>query len=503
MLLGVKRRRFHPVNSRPPSRGACSDQARPRISNSLLTRILFFAALLFWISARIASAYALEGPSWPGPTVPVRVQMGPSNLILKDGSTSWNAVAENAFAIWNEQIARVQVNWSEAAPGTPAQEGDQFTTIQFGSTIYGESFDSSTLAITLVDSSGAQMSECDVIFNTKFRFDSYRGPMQFDSQGALYDLHRIALHEFGHVLGLDHPDQAKPPQKVNAIMNSHIGDIDGLQVDDITGIQALYGKPPLAPPAQGNGHLANISTRVQVGINDNVMIGGFILQGTRSKKVIIRALGPSTHLPGALANPTLELHDKTHVVMSNDDWRTSQEQEIIATGIPPASDLESAIVTTLPANNSSYTAIVRGIGNTTGVALVEIYDLDSSDPANSKLGNISTRGLVGTGDNVLIGGFIITDAQTKTVVVRALGPSTGVAGAVANPTLELRNGNGDLLASNDNSPYDTYVVSYQLAPVNQLEAAVGKVLAPGNYTVIVRGVNSITGIGLVEVYGVQ
>ncbi len=430
--------------------------------------------------------------------------MGPSNFVLKDGSISWNAVAENAFAIWNEQMARVQVTWSEAAPGTPAQEGDGVTSIQFGSTIYGESFDSSTLAITLVDSSGAQMTECDVIFNTNFRFDSYRGPMQFDSQGTLYDLHRIALHEFGHVLGLDHPDQAKPPQKVNAIMNSHIGDIDGLQADDIAGIQALYGKPPLAPPPTGNGHLANISTRAQVGTGDNVLIGGFILQGTRSKKVIVRALGPSTHLPGALANPTLELHDKSGaLLMSNDDWRSSQQQEIIATGIPPANDLESAIVATLPANNNSYTAIVRGADNTTGVALVEVYDLDSSDPANSKLANISTRGFVSTGDNVLIGGFILNRAQTKTVVVRAIGPSTSVPGALANPTLELRNGNGDLLAFNDNSPYDPYVTFYKLAPRNQFESAVGKVLAPGNYTVIVRGANNTSGVGLVEVYGVQ
>jgi hypothetical protein len=135
--------------------------------------------------------------------------------------------------------------------------------------------------------------------------------------------------------------------------------------------------------------------------------------------------------------------------------------------------------------------------------LVEVYDLDSSDPANSKLANISTRGFVGTGDNVLIGGFILNRAQTKTVVVRAIGPSTSVPGALANPTLELRNGNGDLLAFNDNSPYDPYVTFNKLAPQNQFESAVGKVLAPGNYTVIVRGANNTSGVGLVEVYGVQ
>lgn len=474
------------------------------MSNRLVSRGFFLLAFLACAAVQSVAGYTLEDSSWPGPAVAVRIQLGPSDTVLKDGSVSWNAVVENAFALWNEQMAHFRVTWTEAVPGTPAREGDNVTTIQFAAKVYGDSFGDDTLAVTLVDNSGSQTLECDVLFNTHFRFDSYRGSTIFEGEDTLFDLHRIALHEFGHVLGLDHPDEARPRQNVDAIMNSRIGDLDVLRNDDVSGIQFLYGKPVPAPPLSGNGHLANISTRMQVGLGDNVMIGGFILEGTRPKKVIIRALGPSTHLPGTLANPTLELHDQAGaVLMSNDDWRSSQEAAIIATGLSPASNLESALVATLPANGSSYTAIVRGANNTTGLALLEVYDLDSNDPANSKLANISTRGRVGTGNNVLIGGFIIAGAQTKTVVVRAMGPSIGVSGFLANPTLELRNSNGALLASNDNYTFDANVNAFHLAPSNQLEAALGEVLAPGNYTAIVRGVNNTSGVGLVEIYGVR
>jgi hypothetical protein len=410
-------------------------------------------------------------------------------------------VAENAFAIWNDQMNRLQVAWTVAPPGTPAQEHDGITSIEFSNTIYGDHFGNSTLAVTLVDSNGSEMTEADVIFNNKYRFDSYREAHPPPNIVGLFDLHRIAIHEFGHVLGLDHPDEANPPQHVDAIMNSRVGDFDNLQADDIAGIHFLYGTPAI-PPSE-TGHLANISTRMQVGTGDNVMIGGFILTGTRSKEVMIRALGPSTHLAGTLANPTLELHDRAGaIIASNDDWRSSQEQEIINSGIPPGNNNEAALIATLPANGNSYTAIVRGVNNTTGVALLEIYDLDPPGASNSELANISTRGRVGTGNNVLIGGFIVAGAQVRNTVVRAVGPSTGVAGALADPMLELRNGNGDLLVSNDNYYYDYNIVANHLAPTNSLESALWDLLAPGNYTAIVRGVGDTTGVALVEAYAV-
>ena len=136
------------------------------------------------------------------------------------------------------------------------------------------------------------MLECDVIFNTRYHYDSYRGYLSSD----LFDLHRIAIHEFGHVLGLDHPDDAH--QHVDAIMNSRTSDTDHLQADDIAGIQALYGTPAHAPPATGNGRLANISTRMQVGTGDNVMIGGFVIQGRARKKSLFARLGHRLISPG-------------------------------------------------------------------------------------------------------------------------------------------------------------------------------------------------------------
>lgn len=236
------------------------------------------------------------------------------------------------------------------------------------------------------------------------------------------------------------------------------------------------------------------------------MIGGFIITGNQPKKVIIRAIGPSLSfiVPGALADPVLELRDSSGaLIRMNDNWRTEQETEIMATGIPPANDLESAIVATLPANSSRYTAIMRGMANGTGVGLVEAYDLDRT--VDSKLANISTRGFVQTGDNVLIGGLIVLGENPLRVIVRAIGPSLFLPEALANPTLELRDGSGALLASNDNwrTDQEAEIIATGIPPANDLESAIVWTVVPGNYTAIVRGVNNTIGIALVEAYGLD
>jgi Putative Ig domain len=268
----------------------------------------------------------------------------------------------------------------------------------------------------------------------------------------------------------------------------------------------------------------NISTRLAVGTSDNVLIGGFIVTGNASKKVIVRAIGPELgappyNIPNALADPTLELHDHTGaVITSNDNWmNASNKQDIINSGHAPSNDLESAILTTLAPGN--YTAIIRGKNGTTGNALVEVYDLGTASldvSSNAQLGNISTRGLVQTGDNVMIGGFIVQGDMPATIIVRAIGPELGappynVAGAMADPTLELHNGAGALIGSNDN--WQTTVIggiitSSQVsaiqnsghAPAAASESAIIADLPPGNYTMIVRGKNNTTGIALVEGY---
>jgi hypothetical protein len=254
------------------------------------------------------------------------------------------------------------------------------------------------------------------------------------------------------------------------------------------------------PPARTT--LANISTRLRVETEDNVLIGGFIVTGNQPKRVIVRAIGPSLPVAGALGDPVLELHGSgTFATITNDNWRSNQEAEIIATTVAPTNDSESAIVATLEAG--AYTAIVRGVNNGTGIGLVEAFDLDRT--VDSKLANISTRGLVQTGDNVLIGGFIILGQDPLRVIVRAIGPSLPVPGALADPTLELHDPNGAIIVANDNwrSDQQAEIIATTIPPTNDMESAIVRDLMPGNYTAIVRGANNTTGVALVEAYALN
>jgi len=236
------------------------------------------------------------------------------------------------------------------------------------------------------------------------------------------------------------------------------------------------------------------------------LIGGFIITGTQQKRVIVRAIGPSLSgiFPDALANPILELHDSSGgLIMSNNNWRDTQEAEIIATGIPPTNDLESAIVATLPANSSAYTAIVRGAADGTGIGVVEAYDLNQA--VDSKLANISTRGFVQTGDDVLIGGIIVLGQSPLRVIVRAIGPSLPIPGVLADPTLELHDGNGALIVANDNwrDTQEAEIIATGIPPTNDLESAIVQNLSPGNYTAIVRGSGGAIGVAVVEAYALN
>jgi hypothetical protein len=259
--------------------------------------------------------------------------------------------------------------------------------------------------------------------------------------------------------------------------------------------------------------LLNISTRMRVLTGEQVLIGGFIITGTDPKNVIIRGTGPSLNGVGiTLADPTLELHQGNTTLATNDNWKISdqtgqsQQTEIEATTIPPTNDLESAILMTL--NPGTYTAVLAGKSEGTGVGVVEVYDL--AQAANSQLANISTRGFVDTGDNVMIGGLIVGGGSAH-VIVLALGPSIPVQGALADPTLELHDVNGVTIATNDNWKINDQTGQSQQAeieattipPTNDLESALVQTLAPGNYTAIVRGKNNTVGVGLVAAYNLQ
>jgi Matrixin len=474
-----------------------------------LTTWLVGAVTFAFLSAapRAAWAYVFEGASWPaGTTVVLQLGLGGAGRTLIDGNASWNVAAAPALNMWDQDIQRARLTFVTST--APVSSGDGVNSVVFSDTIFGQSFGSGTLAVTYYRTQGSRMVEADILFNRGQNFDSYRGALRFGSNGyVIADIRRVMVHELGHVLGLAHPDDHG--QHVDAIMNSITSDRETLSSDDIAGGQSLYGAPaPTPTPTPSSSHLANISTRLNVGVNDDVLIGGFIVRGPVPKRMILRAIGPSLTVAGvigAMANPTLELHDSTGAaIATNDNWQTSaQASEISASGLAPRNPLESAILATL--QPGSYTAIVRGVNNTTGIALVEGYELDSTA---TRLVNVSTRGRVGVGDEVLIGGFIVTGSESKTVIVRALGPSLGtgahpLAGALANPFLELHDGSGNLLSSDDdwvNSPQHAAVVASGLAPPSSLESAILATLSPGNYTAIVRGVNNATGIGLVEVY---
>jgi phospholipase/lecithinase/hemolysin len=255
------------------------------------------------------------------------------------------------------------------------------------------------------------------------------------------------------------------------------------------------------------GKALNISTRGKVGTGEDVLIAGFIISGSDAKRVIVRAIGPSlsnSHVPDPLADPTLTIYDSNHVVVaSNDNWRDTQQAEIEASGLAPQNDLESAIIVTL--SPGAYTAIVSGKNGGTGNALAEVYDLDQT---HSVLANVSTRGFVGTGDDVLIGGVIIGSGEPPLMVMRAIGPtlgSQGVAHPLQDPNIELHDGNGTLIGSNDNwkDTQPTAIKATLLAPADNREAVIVASLAAGNYTAIVRGNNSTTGVALVEAYRIQ
>jgi len=259
-------------------------------------------------------------------------------------------------------------------------------------------------------------------------------------------------------------------------------------------------------PAVGPQAL-NVSTRGLVGTGDNVLIGGFIITGTDRKTVVLRALGPSLSgfgLSGVLADPVLSVYNSSHtLIATNDNWQSDPNHFVVeSNGLAPSNLLESAAAVSLAPG--AYTVIVSGKDPTPGIGLVELYDV--SPLSNSTLSNMSTRGSVGTVDNVLISGFIVGDVGSSTVVVRALGPSLashGVSGVLSDPTLEIFDSTGSIIASNDNWLDNINWIDVRknaLSPMAQQESALVLHLPAGNYTAIVRGANNGTGIGLVEVY---
>ena len=249
----------------------------------------------------------------------------------------------------------------------------------------------------------------------------------------------------------------------------------------------------------------NISTRARVETGDHVLIGGFVIRGDAPKRVIARGLGPSLGASGVsntLQDPVLRVFSGPTVIAANDNWADSDAAAISATGLQPPDGREAAVIATL--NPGAYTVILSGAQNGQGVALVEVYDLESSAPTT--LVNISTRGVVQGGDNVMIGGLVVAGSSPGEFVVRAIGPSLaaqGIPDPLPNPVLQLHDINGNMIAFNDDwrqsQPAELEFLG--LAPGNDLDASIVTTLPPGNYTAIVRSISpAVTGVALVEIY---
>lgn len=455
--------------------------------------------------------FALEAPKWTANrTVRMNLALGPARL-LSDGFTSFDASAADALNTWNQYL--VHLKFQPIAGSTlPPAYADGETSVYFTDRTYDGSFGDRVLAVTETEYRSGVVLEADVLFNNAVDWDSYRGFLR-----SAYDFHRVALHEFGHVVGLDHPDQnhpevgyVAPSPAPRAIMNSIITSIDSLQTDDINGARSLYDNGPAFRSANATPSLVNLSTRAFVGTGANVLIGGFIVQGSAPATIILRGIGRSLRAQGIaqpLTDALIELRNSAgSLIQTSDDWIDGTDASTIASyGLDPVNSHESAIYQTL--QPGSYTVVLRafdnGDGDVTGTGVVELYDLHTT---GGRAGNISSRGQVLTDNDIMVAGFISGGGGSKELVVRGMGPSlqaAGVTNALANPTLELRDASGNLVRQNDDWQTDPEAAAVQqsgLAPKNDLEAAIHVTINGGLYTAVMRGANNTTGVGLVEVY---
>ncbi len=561
-------------------------------------------------------AYEFLGYSWPNGNIPLQLQLGTPPATLIDGVSNWDDVGVTALTAWNAGLVRSKFTYVKDSTAAKSVT-NRLNNVFFDSKIYGEDFGERVLAVTAGRSSGLTRIEADVVVNTKYTWNSYRGTLR----SSPYDLQRVLLHEFGHVLGLNHPDLATPPQSVTAIMNSAVSNTDALQSDDLAGADQLYGNIPPPDPAgnlanvtvaagsplslaltntssantrytwtftrlggstrillDGDGNpwtssaftlfsaqssdagtysvaaingsltsayvsaqvnvtavntvgsrLPNLSARARAGSGDDTFIVGFVINGSTAKRVMIRAVGPTlvdSGIASPLADPKLKLFksgsDGTSTqIGENDNWSADATEatalrttasRLGASALSNGSKDAAMLVTLVP---GVYSAIVDAQGGQPGIALVEAYDADDSvaQGLTRPLVNVSTRSYSGTGDQVLIAGFVIDGPVPKQVLIRAVGPGLlqyGITTANTDPNLLLFKGS-TRIADNDDWSFsnqsDILPAVFTKIGAGQLtsgsnDSALLITLPPGVYSAQAAGRRDQTGTILLEIYEV-
>lgn len=415
--------------------------------------------LVLGLAGSAASGYTLAGPRWRTSPVRMQLQLGSPPAPLLDGGTSWDAVAESALTAWNTAMGNLQF---AAVPGSTASraERNQLNNVFFSADVYGEAWGTGVLAVTLSYTVGGTVTESDVVFNNRLNWNSYRGALRTSGGASLHDFRRVAMHEFGHVLGLDHPDQAG--QSLTALMNSRVSALDTLAPDDIAGVQALYGAPAVVVVTTPVITAAPASQSVAAG-------------GTATFTVAVTGLPPFSYqwfkdgvaLAGAIA-PTLTL---------------------------PAAE---------PATSGAYSVRVTNASGsaTSGIATLTV--------TFSRLINLSTRGFVPAG-GALTPGFHLRGSASKPLLIRGVGPTLaafGVSAALADTRLEvIPQGSRDAVAANNDwggtpalSEAFTRLGAFPLAAGSK-DAALETSLSPRGYSVrITASDNTMSGVTLAEIY---
>lgn len=432
----------------------------------------FLAATGFLLGApERLSAFDLIGFSWPDGPIVMHLQLGQPPSGLSDGAPDWGTVAESALQEWNQHLARSTFTVVRDSTASVSRS-NRINNVVFRPDIYGQAFGSRTVAVTLGTNSGAtgRPIERDVIFNSGRTWNSYRGTLR----NGVTEFRRVALHEFGHVLGLDHPDEATPAQFVSAIMNSTVGNIEILQTDDIAGARSLYNPAGAGgPPAIA----AHPQTRtLQVG-------------DSYTYAVLVTGAGPFSYT-----------------------WTFRAPSSATAESLRLATGPSYTIGSVQAADAGTYAVTVSGDTGTvvSNTAVLTVVPVATSTATT--LANISTRGMVLGGSGALIAGLVIGGTTPKNVLVRAIGPSLadfGVTGTLRDPVLAVFDQAGRQVARNDNWDREgggaaiaiaaTRLGAFQL-PAASADAAVLAVLPPGSYTAVVSDAGGETGVALVEAY---